>query len=205
MSTPQTQAAPAAPTKRGRTAWRAVKNVLGALVVAGLVWFLWPAAFGGHLSMTLVRGHSMDPTYATGDVVVGWREPAQLGDVIVYEVPELGGNIVHRVIGQDDDGWITQGDNNDWRDPFRPTSDDVLGVVRWHVTVPAAVGALATSPTLWLSLTLVGAGVLVWPARTRAIVEQDGGPAPDDEPDPIMEPAAGPQARQDELASPIAR
>lgn len=157
--------------------------VLFALVLA-LAAFLWPHQWGGHTSLTIVSGHSMDGTYATGDLVVGRTGAAEVGDVIVYRPPGLDGYVVHRIVGGDAEaGWITRGDNNGWDDPWRPTSDDVVGVVHWRVPHAWAVVHLATSPFAIVAYALVVAGVFLWPARTVAVApdaaaEVDGSEPP---------------------------
>src|SRR3954470_12606918 len=97
-------------------AWLAV-----AFVAA---WFLWPTSLGGCTTLTIVSGHSMEPTYLTGDLVVSRCGEPAVGEIVVYQPHELGGaRIIHRVIGGDGSGWQIQGDNNGWVDPFSPTND----------------------------------------------------------------------------------
>lgn len=52
--------------------------------------------------------------------------------------------MLHRIVDIDDHGYVTQGDNNDWLDPDRPTDDQLMGTARLHV--PAA-GRLLDIPT----------------------------------------------------------
>jgi signal peptidase len=145
-----------------------------ALVVA-LALAVWPAAWGGSTSLTIVAGHSMDPTFATGDLVVGRTGPVRVGDVIVYQPDDVDGHVVHRVVGGNaTDGWVMRGDDNTWDDIWRPTSDEVVGVVRWHVPHVGAVLGGLTSPTAWVAYALVAAGWFLWPARPTDDSEGDG-------------------------------
>ena len=155
--------------------------VLVALVGA---WFLWPSSLGGCTTLTIVSGHSMDGTYRTGDLVVSRCGPAEVGDVIVYQPQDMGGvRIIHRIVGGTaDDGWVVQGDNNDFTDPWTPRGDEVVGVARVHVGGAGALSSLFLSPVVWVSLILVAAGILCWPAR------QDDEPAADVEPEPAVVP-----------------
>ena len=110
--------------------------------------------------------------------------PAEVGDVIVYQPPDMGGvRIIHRIVGGTaDDGWVMQGDNNDFTDPWTPRGDEVVGVARVHVGGAGALSSLFLSPVVWVSLILVAAGILCWPAR------QDDEPAADVEPEPAVVP-----------------
>ena len=62
--------------------------VLGAVVVG---WFLWPTSLGGCTTLTIVSGHSMEPTYYTGDLVVSRCGDVGVGDVITYRPPDIDG------------------------------------------------------------------------------------------------------------------
>ena len=121
-----------------------------AAAVLGIACFgLWftlarPAVFGGPVVTIAVNGHSMDPTYATGDFLLVRAEPHySVGDIVVYRIPD--GNpasearVVHRIVGGDASaGWIMQGDNNPSVDPWRPTDESIVGRV-W-LRVPRIAG-----------------------------------------------------------------
>ena len=100
-----------------------------------LVWFGWPSTLGGCTTLTIVSGHSMEPTYDTGDLVVSRCGVPEVGDVVVYTPPDLPeGRIIHRVVdGDASAGWLIRGDNNDFYDPWRPHVEDVLGIARIHL------------------------------------------------------------------------
>lgn len=161
---------------------RAATTVLMYALVAVAVWLVWPSALGGCTSITLVSGRSMEPTYHTGDVVVGRCGTPVVGDVVVYQPVELGGaRIIHRVVGGGPDGWVVRGDNNDVADPYVPTDDQVEGVAVLHLP---KIGILATqpvSPLVWISLVALGGALLVWPSRSAPAVPSpsDPGAAPE--------------------------
>lgn len=171
---------------------------LTAAVVGVLVWFGWPTTLGGCTTLTIVSGHSMEPTYYTGDLVVSRCGDPQVGDVVVYTPPGMDdGRVIHRVIGGTaQDGWAIQGDNNDFVDPWRPGPDDVVGIARLHVPGLGRVAAILLDPWAWVSIIVVAAGVLLWPTRPERVeragartgtVPDPGGPDaadPDPEPDP---------------------
>lgn len=160
--------------------------VLWALLVAGGV-LLWPTNLGGCTSLTVVSGHSMEPTYYTGDLVLARCGTPQVGDVVVYTPEGYGGaRIIHRITGGDGDGWVLQGDNNPEVDPFAPTDADVIGVARVHVPAVGRAGLLMTNPWVWASLVVVGLGLLVWPGKDEEADREPGDETdqePGDEPD----------------------
>ena len=62
---------------------------MATVVVLLLVVYLWPAQLGGSARIIVVAGDSMEPTYSFGDaVVVRDRDVTDVGDVVVFEVPE---------------------------------------------------------------------------------------------------------------------
>jgi signal peptidase len=140
---------------------RAVFNLLALLAVA---WLVWPASLGGRIGLAVVSGPSMEPTQRIGDIAFTWRTEPAIGDVVLFQIPEgpaQGRPVIHRIVGGDAGGWITQGDNNAHPDEWNPTSADVLGrtlfTVRgggrvvWAIGSPLAVAMLAgTAVALWM-------------------------------------------------------
>ena len=123
--------------RRSRRRQLAAYAALGAIA---LLWFLWlrPTSLGGAASYVIVQGSSMEPTYDSGDLVIV-REEAHYdeGDVIAFRV---GGRfndptrVIHRVVGRNQDGtFITQGDNHDRTDPWKPGQDNVIGRAVLHI------------------------------------------------------------------------
>jgi signal peptidase I len=111
---------------------RRVGNVAGWVLVAALVYLVWPAQLGGHLSLVVVSGHSMDGTYRTGDLLMAWpHADYNTGEIIVYKIPKgepaSGLRVVHRVIEKKAGHFTTQGDNRTTPDFWRPTVNDVVG------------------------------------------------------------------------------
>ncbi len=138
-----------------------------SMLVVCLLLVLWPASFGGRFGMVIVAGNSMEPTFALGDAVVTWREPVHLGDVILFRVPEgqtgAGNPIIHRVIGGDGTGWVTQGDNSISPDNWKLANSDVLGVAKLWIPVGGRVLAVMRSWLLIAALGGLAAGLLLWP------------------------------------------
>lgn len=128
---------------------------------------LWPASLGGRMGLVMVAGQSMEPTYQLGDAVITWREPIEIGDIILYKIPEgspaEGETVIHRVIGGDGNGWVTRGDNATHPDDWHPSNLDVLGVAQ--VKVPLGGEVLAVARSWWFIAAMGGAaiGLFLWP------------------------------------------
>jgi len=168
---------------------RAVTSVLFYVGVAVAAWFLWPTTLGGCTSLTVVTGHSMEPTYYTGDLVVARCGAPHVGDVVVYRPSEVDAKarIVHRIIGGTSEGWTLQGDNNDYPDSFAPTDDDVLGIAKVHVPKVMLVWDALSSPYVWGGLILLALALAAWPRGDDEDEDGDDETTEDDdiEPEPL--------------------
>jgi signal peptidase len=145
----------------------AALTVLLYLAGAAGAWFLWPTSLGGCTTLTIVSGHSMEPTLRTGDLVLARCGSAQVGDIVVYAPPGMAhSRIIHRIVGGDAAGWAMKGDNNAWTDPFTPTARDVVGVARVRVPGVGLAGRFLVNPGIWISVLVLALALLVWPARS---------------------------------------
>jgi signal peptidase len=163
-----------------RRALSAALTVLIYLAGAAGAWFLWPTSLGGCTTLTIVSGHSMEPTLRTGDLVVARCGQAKVGDIVVYNPPGMPhSRIIHRVIGGDGAGWTMRGDNNAWNDPFTPTSGDVLGIARLRVPGIGLVGRFLVNPWIWVSVLVLAFALLVWPGRSTDDDADDAAPTAD--------------------------
>jgi len=164
--------------------------ILGSLTIG---WLLWPSSLGGCTTLTIVSGHSMEPTYYTGDLVVSRCGAVDVGDVIVYNPPDVGGaRVIHRIIDGDASGWIVQGDNNDFIDPWNPTEENILGSAVLHLPQVGKFAAILLSPLTWISLMVVALAVVVWPGRKpEETAEPEDGEPDEGEPDDTAPAPAG--------------
>lgn len=139
-------------------------SILFWAIVVIDIWYIWPTTLGGKTSFVVVSGSSMEPTYFGGDLVIARSMEPSVGDVIVYAPDSLGGSqIVHRIIGGNaEDGWVMQGDNNDFIDPFEPTANEVRGVVLVHYSDIGRVTALMLNPLFWAAFLLAGMVLFIW-------------------------------------------
>lgn len=77
----------------------------------------------------LVISDSMEPNIYKGDILVVKKSNTyDIGDVITY-IDDSGRSITHRVIAVEIDGYVTQGDNNSWRDPGTIRPNQIIGKV----------------------------------------------------------------------------
>lgn len=153
---------------------RVARWVALAATVLVAVW-AWPASLGGCTTFVLVTGGSMEPTYATGDLLVARCGEVAVGDVVVYEPPTAAGSlVVHRIVGGDPSAWVLQGDANDWLDPWTPGQEHVVGRVVAHVP-GLGLAPWVLDPLVWASVIVAGLGVWLWPSRPS----REGAASPD--------------------------
>jgi signal peptidase I len=129
-----------------RAARAAGTSAVLALVLAA-AWFFWPAQLGGVTTYVTTHGISMEPGFSTGDLAV--LRPAdsyEVGDVVAYDSEILDTKVMHRIVDVDGDRFVLQGDNNDWLDEDRPTSDEILGKLFRQVPSGGKVLDAITSP-----------------------------------------------------------
>ena len=106
--------------------------LLVVMATAALV-LVVPILRGEPSRLLIVSGHSMDPTFHTGDLVLAWPGSGyEVGDIAPYRVPEgepgAGGLVIHRIIGGDGTaGFVMQGDNNPTPDIWMPRNEDIIG------------------------------------------------------------------------------
>ena len=169
--------------RRVRALVRAALTVGGLVVIA----WVWPTRFGGDTTVLAVEGSSMQPTFASGDLVVARAQDSYaVGDIVVFAAPTTPGhtaNIVHRVIGIGADGRIvTQGDGRRTADSFDTTRQDIIGRVRWRV--PQGANALHVLSRWWVLAFLTGCLVTarLWPgSQADEVLPDSDGVARDDE------------------------
>jgi signal peptidase I len=125
-------------TRAGRPV-RLVGWALFVAVVAAWAIFLRPDFLGGPATYVIVAGHSMEPKLHSGDLVVTRRQRTyRRGDVVAYRIMKnqagAGALIIHRIVGGSSrDGYVTRGDNRNYRDPWHPKPGDIAGRMELHV------------------------------------------------------------------------
>jgi signal peptidase I len=123
----------------------------------------WPVTY------VTVRGNSMEPEVASGDVLVlvsqsGYRT----GQVVAYRVPEMGDAVIlHRIVDRLDhpERYVLRGDNNDFEDLHQPMAAEILGRSVLHVS--GATAAVLLSAGVRTTALVAFATVLVLSASAR--------------------------------------
>ena len=89
--------------------------------------YFWPVQFHGDTTYIMLVGNSMYPVIESGTFVVLKQDQKYiLGDIIGF-VNEENKNVVHRIVEQTGEGFITKGDNNKRNDPGVVPVDEVIG------------------------------------------------------------------------------
>ena len=135
---------------------------IGATLAILVGWFLVlrPQALGGPATYVVVRGSSMLPLYENGDfVVTEWSHAYAIGEVVAYRVPagEVGDGhvVIHRIVGGDAaNGFVLQGDNNRFVDPWTPRPADIVGTAWIQVPGFGRVIALVQQPVIAAALAM---------------------------------------------------
>jgi signal peptidase I len=157
-----------------------LETLVVGLVVAFLV--LGRAGFvGSPVSYVVVSGHSMEPTFHTGDVAILVRRAGyRRGEIVGYEVPKgspgAGLIIIHRIVGGNvREGFIMRGDNKQFADPWRPRLRDIVGTERLMVPkvglatryVRSRAGLAALAGFITIAIALGGGGGAAAAAAVR--------------------------------------
>lgn len=116
---------------------------LGFLLILGMA----PRVLGW--TPLTIRSGSMEPTISRGDILHGGtREPGSplgQGAIAIFDRPGANEFVSHRIVRVEDDGYVTQGDNNPEVDTWGPVADEDIGLLG-RMIVP-----YAGLPGLWLS------------------------------------------------------
>lgn len=111
----------------------------------------------------------MEPALHSGDLAVLHRHATyEHGDVIGFAVQ--GGQVIHRIVGGSaDEGYITQGDNKESPDPWRPKPENISGAMWLRIPRAGRVLAFLGKPlNAGLFALLVGIAVTEEGTRRRA-------------------------------------
>lgn len=105
------------------------------LVAAGIIWAACaPLQVGGRASYVIISGVSMEPRFHYGDLVIVQQASVyRVGDIVAYRNADIKGNVFHRIVGQELDRFIMQGDNNAWLDSYQPAPDEIIGKLWVHL------------------------------------------------------------------------
>jgi signal peptidase I len=170
------------PTLRSalKRTWSIASMVLLLALCVFWAMFLRPQSLGGPAGYVLVSGHSMNPLYHTGDMIlVEHHSSYRVGDIIAYHVPKgdpmAGDQVIHRIVGGNaTHGFIVQGDNRTAPDVWRPKNTDIVGSAAFQIPQAVVLLQFMRSPVL---LGLLAASFVFVFLLTSKKEEQD--PEPD--------------------------
>lgn len=142
------------------------------------------ALLGQPVGLAFAETGSMSPTIDTGDGYVAVPAPVagpvSEGDIVVFDARNIndGGLVVHRVVGETDEGYITRGDANAVTDqdgdeppvPDARVQAKVLSVGDYVVTIPQIGTAISATSDLVNSIQQQLAALL----GTRAVLGTQG-------------------------------
>ena len=107
------------------------RDIIETALAFGLaVGFYFTLTIVLNTSMPLVSvvSESMEPVMHRGDLllIVG-TEDYNVGDVAIYQKPNMKITIIHRIIQKRDDGFVFKGDNNNAPDPYLVKKSEIKG------------------------------------------------------------------------------
>jgi signal peptidase I len=139
---------------------------VAAVIAVAAYWYvaLRPQVLGGPAGYALIHGTSMNPLYHTGDIVIVHRQAHyHVGEIVAYIVPKgtagAGAQVIHRLIGgNENNGFVVQGDNRTAPDVWQPTRKQIVGTAWLHIPKAGAAVLLLHTPLFLASL---AAGIAV--------------------------------------------
>lgn len=140
------------------------------LIALAITWsiVLRPDFLGGPASYIIVSGESMEPALRSGDLaVLRKQEDYHPGDVVAFAVGG-GDAVIHRIVGGDaEEGFRTQGDNQERPDLWRPTPDDIGGSMWFSIPGGGRVITYLQQPVLLALIAGIGSLGLFGSRRRR--------------------------------------
>lgn len=106
-------------------------EIILAFLVAWASYYGLALAFDTPMPIVSVVSDSMRPVLHRGDIlVVTGEDEYEVGDIVIYQRPEIDYTIVHRIVAKTDEGYVIKGDNNAVPDPGFVHKSQILGKVR---------------------------------------------------------------------------
>ena len=142
---------------------------IAAILIAGI--FTIPKFFG--VMPYIVESGSMEPVIHTGAVafIDTHDRNVSVGDVITYKIggEDTSKFVTHRVIREEPDGLVTQGDANDVEDANHVSESQVIGTYRFSIPYAGRLFAQKSKITLvmvfWVVLMNLMSLVISWLAN----------------------------------------
>ena len=115
--------------------WVTIFFTVLLIVLSIVIWLMFaPVKLGGQATYVIVDGTSMEPNFHLGDLaIVREASSYQVGDIVTYHDAQLNANVIHRIIGVNQNHFIVKGDNNSWIDAYQPTLNEIIGKLWIHI------------------------------------------------------------------------
>ncbi|MEX0918238.1 MAG: signal peptidase I [Candidatus Paceibacterota bacterium] len=112
----------------------------------------------GNYSFHIVESGSMEPAIKTGSVIaIIPRDSYNTGDVVLFEGTSINPQpTTHRIVGREDDSFVTKGDANEEPDYRRIREDEIVGQVFLDVPYAGFAARFFASPTGKATLMVLG-------------------------------------------------
>lgn len=138
--------------------------VILGLLLAVLIFVLFPLLpIDNNYSLKMVLSGSMNPAVKTGSIVM--VKPAQdykIGDIISFNLGKEERDLTtHRIVGEKEQGFITQGDANNVADTNSVKKEQILGKVVLTVPYAAYAANFARSKFGLIILILIPAFLII--------------------------------------------
>jgi len=128
---------------------------LTVIVILGASIFSVPKLFG--IQPYVVLSSSMEPTIPTGSVLFTNTKDTdvEVGDIVTYRITmeKDSALVTHRIIGDDNNSYITKGDANDAEDFIPLTQEQIVGTYMTHIP---QVGFLVSKLTKKIIIISIG-------------------------------------------------
>jgi signal peptidase I len=130
------------------------------LIILGLWYLFAPTQLAGAVSYVIVNGNSMEPDHRLGDLVLTRSKPDyDLNQKVVYQHPVVG-YVFHRIVDQNDEGFILKGDNNDWLDAYQPKRAEIVGKYWFMIPGAGQVIRKLREPAYFAGFTIIIVGII---------------------------------------------
>ena len=147
-------------------------KLLTLFLLLPLLMYLWPVQLNGDTTFIMLLGNSMYPTIESGTFVIIKQEQEYfLGDIIAF-VNEDNKNVVHRIIEQTDEGFITKGDNNRRNDPGIIPPGEVIGRSVFVIPYAGYTSLFLQTP---IGMSIFGIWALIVIAKKRSKTNKQEG------------------------------
>lgn len=149
----------------------AVLTVLLAFMLISNVYSICMKAFGGEehprflgFSSAVVISGSMSDTIEINDLVIcSQRRSYEVGDIITF-ISKSGSLVTHRIVGENEEGFITRGDANNTDDRDTVAHNSIMGKVVLIIPGIGLVVDFMHTPLGLMCVVFIGILILVLPS-----------------------------------------